>query len=405
MEASLNTDSSDYSNIPPPPPLNKDEISSSDNDTPKKFEPQTPSGSPTSMNYQVESSDSLPKKFEPQTPSGSPTSMNYQFEPQTPSGSPPKKFEPQTPSGSPPEIDPKKYTIMVENINEKTGHIKRRPRFYKPEHGIIQYYYQQMSDEQRKQLAGVYEDIQVKILIKIVNELKEKYPETGSGYIVEHLNYIKGLDMLNEVKDYIKDPSLYDGILKQEEEQVPSKTLDTTITKLKTALDKKQKKQKNIDLYSDVLDSIKIVLTFKEANKNLKNIIERKLKNKLEKKCNSNGYIRTNTLKVVNYSSGVLRGNNIEFTVVIQYKVCYPVEGMVVRSKVKNVTKAGIRAEISEKDEPTPMVIFIARDHHNNNDEFINIKENDYINAKVIGKRFELNDTYISVIAELISND
>jgi len=78
---------------------------------------------------------------------------------------------------------------------------------------------------------------------------------------------------------------------------------------------------------------------------------------------------------------------------------------MVVRSKVKNVTKAGIRAEISEKDEPTPMVIFIARDHHNNNDEFINIKENDYINAKVIGKRFELNDTYISVIAELISND
>merc|ERR1711965_1124744 len=103
---------------------------------PKKFEPQTPSGSP-------------PKKFEPQTPSGSPPKK---FEPQTPSNSPPKKFEPQTPSGSPPEIDPKKYTIMVENINEKTGHIKRRPRFYKPEHGIIQYYYQQMSDEQRKQL-------------------------------------------------------------------------------------------------------------------------------------------------------------------------------------------------------------------------------------------------------------
>ena len=170
-------------------------------------------------------------------------------------------------------------------------------------------------------------------------------------------------------------------------------------------MDKKQKKQKNIDLYSDVLDTVKIILKFKEINKDLKNIIEKKLKDKLEKKCNTNGYVKPHTLHVVNYSSGSLRGNNVEFTIVIQYKVCYPVEGMVVRAKVKNVTKAGIRAEISEKDEPTPLVIFIARDHHNNNDEFINIKENEFINAKIIGKRFELNDSYISVIAELAQTE
>ena len=427
METSISTDSSDYSNIPPPPPLDDEESSSSDNNSPpKKFEPHTPSGSPTSINYQLKtSSDGSPKKFEPSTPSDSPPkkfepstpsdSPPRKFEPSTPSDSPPKKFEPrspsgsppknvgpQTPSNSPPEIDPRKYTIMVENINEKTGHINRRPRFYKPEHDVIQYYYQNLSDEQRKILAGLSEDMQAKILMKIVNELKEKYPETTTGYMVEHLNYIKNLDMLNEVKDYIKDPSLYDDIIKDTHK---SKLVDTTITKLKTALDKKQRKHKNVDLYSDVLDTAKILLSFKETNKNLKNIIEMKLKNKLEKRCNSNGYIKMNTLTVINYSSGILRGNNIEFTVIIQYKACYPVEGMIVRSKVKNVTKAGIRAEISEKDEPTPMVIFIARDHHNNNDEFINVKEGDYINAKIIGKRFELNDSYISVIAEMASNE
>ena len=189
------------------------------------------------------------------------------------------------------------------------------------------------------------------------------------------------------------------------EDAIDLESKNTTINKLKSVLDKKQKKQKNIDLYSDVLDTTKVVLKFKEINKDLKNIIEKKLKDKLEKKCNTNGYVKPHTLHVVNYSSGSLRGNNVEFTIVIQYKVCYPVEGMIVRAKVKNVTKAGIRAEISEKDEPTPLVIFIARDHHNNNDEFINIKENEFINAKIIGKRFELNDSYISVIAELAQTE
>ena len=154
-----------------------------------------------------------------------------------------------------------------------------------------------------------------------------------------------------------------------------------------------------------MLDTVKIVLRFKEINKNLKNNIEKKLKDKFEKKCNTNGYVRTNSLRVVNHSSGLLRGDSVDFTVVIQYKVCYPVEGMIVRAKVKNVTKAGIRAEISEKEEPTPLVIFIARDHHNNNDEFINIKEGEFIDTKIIGKRFELNDSYISVIAELASKE
>ena len=140
-------------------------------------------------------------------------------------------------------------------------------------------------------------------------------------------------------------------------------------------------------------------------NKNIKKTIEDKLKKQLEKKCNVNGYVKPNSLHVVNFSSGSLRGSSVEFTIVFQYKVCFPVEGNIVKCKVKNITKAGIRAEIVEKNEPTPMIIFIARDHHNDNDDFINIKENDNIDVKIIGKRFELNDTYISVIAELSSTE
>ena len=34
--------------------------------------------------------------------------------------------------------------------------------------------------------------------------------------------------------------------------------------------------------------------------------------------------------------------------------------------------------------------------------EFSNVKENEEINVRVIGQRYELNDKYISIIAELL---
>ena len=48
------------------------------------------------------------------------------------------------------------------------------------------------------------------------------------------------------------------------------------------------------------------------------------------------------------------------------------------------------------------MVVFIARDHYYKNKYFSSIKEDQQITIKVIGTRFELNDKYISVIADLV---
>jgi len=70
------------------------------------------------------------------------------------------------------------------------------------------------------------------------------------------------------------------------------------------------------------------------------------------------------------------------------------------RAMVKNVTKAGIRAEINEVK--SPVVVFIARDHHYKSKGFGELKEGDDINVRVIGIRYELNDEYISIIGELV---
>ena len=74
---------------------------------------------------------------------------------------------------------------------------------------------------------------------------------------------------------------------------------------------------------------------------------------------------------------------------------------MILNCIAKNITKAGIRAESSGED-ISPFVLFIARDHYFASEEFNAIKQNEKFAARVIAQRFELNDKYVSVIAELV---
>ena len=123
------------------------------------------------------------------------------------------------------------------------------------------------------------------------------------------------------------------------------------------------------------------------------------LEENFEGKCNIEGYIKRNSINIISYSCGVLKSNNIEFTVLFECFVCHPVEGMIINCIVKDITKAGIRAELPNDDKT--LIIFIARDHHYYSQTFSSIKVGELIKVKVIGQRFELNDKFISVIAEL----
>ena len=60
----------------------------------------------------------------------------------------------------------------------------------------------------------------------------------------------------------------------------------------------------------------------------------------------------------------------------------------------------GIRAETN--DQPSPVVIFISRDHNYNSPLFAKVQVNDEIKVRVIGQRYELNDKYIAIIAEIV---
>lgn len=158
---------------------------------------------------------------------------------------------------------------------------------------------------------------------------------------------------------------------------------------------------KSYTIYSRNLLTRNIVLPITAIGKNIRETIERNITAQFEGKCVVEGFIKPNSSKIITYSSGlIVRGNQVSFEVVFECDICFPVEGMLITCVAKNITKAGIRAE-SAFDTPSPIVVFIARDHHYDDVYFSDIQEGDKIDIKVIGQRFELNDKYISIIAEL----
>lgn len=164
----------------------------------------------------------------------------------------------------------------------------------------------------------------------------------------------------------------------------------------------KRKETKIISIYSRCLITRNIVLPITAIGKNIKEVIEENIKSNFEGKCLVEGFIKPNSAKIITYSSGIIyRGSAVSFEVIFECEVCFPVEGMLVSCVAKNITKAGIRAE-SSTDIPTPVVVFIAKDHHYNIAHFNDVKEGDKINVRVIGQRFELNDKYVSIIGELV---
>lgn len=158
---------------------------------------------------------------------------------------------------------------------------------------------------------------------------------------------------------------------------------------------------RDIGIYSNSLITRSISLPITSIGKNIQETIEKAVASTFEGKCAVEGFIKPGSTRILTYSSGMVYSTFIKFEVVFECSICCPVEGLNIECVVKNITKAGIRAE-SSTETPSPIVVFITRDHHYTSPYFLSVEENSKIMIRVIGQRFELNDKYISIIAELI---
>ena len=87
------------------------------------------------------------------------------------------------------------------------------------------------------------------------------------------------------------------------------------VTSLAKPTQQKKKRETRIQsVYSRCLITRKIVLPITTIGKNLKENIEENIKTNYEGKCVVEGFIKSNSSKIITYSSGIIqRGNNILF--------------------------------------------------------------------------------------------
>ena len=162
------------------------------------------------------------------------------------------------------------------------------------------------------------------------------------------------------------------------------------------------RQNKQLVVYAKTVLTSVVNIDMNKVGTNISQILHLKLIEQYEGKCSVEGYIKPGSIQINDFSSGLVHANKVEFTVIFQCLVCFPVEGMEIMCIARNITKAGVRCDSTE--EPSPLIVFISRDHHYSNDAFANIKEGHVIRVKVIGQRFELNDTHISIIGELVTS-
>jgi DNA-directed RNA polymerase subunit E'/Rpb7 len=143
----------------------------------------------------------------------------------------------------------------------------------------------------------------------------------------------------------------------------------------------------------------KVLLPFTKVNKNIQDTLQEIITNQIAGKCIVEGYVKDEKVSIISYSSGLIKGgDHVEFNVLVECFIFYPVAGMTLKCIAKDVTKAGVRAESGENIK-SPFVLFIARDQYYNNVFFKTIVTGTIFIATVIATRFELDDEKISIIA------
>ena len=143
----------------------------------------------------------------------------------------------------------------------------------------------------------------------------------------------------------------------------------------------------------------RILVPYNKIGKDMDSYFQSYVETYIEGKCRNEGFIKNNSSKVLHYSAGLLYSSKVEFIVVFEVDACMPYEDMELTCIVKNINKIGIRCIIQEDN--NPMNIFI-NNEHNSTMDLDSYHESQEIKVKVLGHRFELNDTFISIIAEII---
>jgi DNA-directed RNA polymerase subunit E'/Rpb7 len=159
----------------------------------------------------------------------------------------------------------------------------------------------------------------------------------------------------------------------------------------------------HIFIRMQLIEKIKLEPAF--ISSSYRNEVLKRLKAKVEGICTKHGYIRTDSVEIHKVCSGRveligLNGSTV-FDVYFWADVCNPLLGSVLKCRVSNINKFGILVEAGNIIEA-----IVAKNSVSiqSDVDLEKVRIGDDVMVEVVGKKYELNDKKISLIARIVKN-
>ena len=157
----------------------------------------------------------------------------------------------------------------------------------------------------------------------------------------------------------------------------------------------------------------KIVVNPSMVTEDMQSYLEKTLREKYEGICSYHGYIKPGSIKIIKYSMGFVMSISLDGSVVyrVQYQasVCNPIIGNVIVCRVVNMNKFGILAEAGTAlvDDATVNVLDVIVPKNSaailSDIDLDAVRIGDEIHVEIKGKKFELHQKKISILARAVS--
>jgi len=183
------------------------------------------------------------------------------------------------------------------------------------------------------------------------------------------------------------------------------------------AVDENKKKQENesssssssslntpLFTTSQITKRISIPMSQTSSLVSIERILNDHIHRFFEGRCISEGFVQPQSSKILRTSCGLFRGSDVIYSIVFQCNICIPFDGMQIECSVRDITKAGVRGA-AKHEIMSPFVVFVPRDPNIVNPMLNKMKMDDTFVASVIGFRYEINDKFISIIANIVDVD
>lgn len=154
----------------------------------------------------------------------------------------------------------------------------------------------------------------------------------------------------------------------------------------------------------------RIALTPSELNlvrdqDRINTMLLKKLREKHEDKCNSNGYVKRGSIELLGRSIGVAENGRFTGNVLYDCKfkctVIYPTAGTIVKTRVLMINNMGAYVVYPENDGEEAIRILLPRDLHIGDSDYNSLHAEDRVYVRIERSRFQTNDRFIMAVGHI----